>query len=256
MPRCRWTAACRAWPRCVGAAAALALVTLGAPAQQVAEPWRFEPPVDAEGRLSARWRVVGLPQQKPPLSSYVAESVDGRPALRLQAQGSYGNFVLDAAGQPAPQRIAWRWRLAQPNPAADLRTKPGDDTAARVCLAFELPLAQVPFVERQVLRIARSRTGEALPAATLCWVWGTVEPAGAVIDNPYSRRVRYIVLRTQADGSGRWLEESRDVAADWRRAFGDEAPEPPPLAAVIVAADADNTGAQSAAHLAGLRLEP
>ena len=113
MPRCRWTAACRAWPRCVGAAAALALVTLGAPAQQVAEPWRFEPPVDAEGRLSARWRVVGLPQQKPPLSSYVAESVDGRPALRLQAQGSYGNFVLDAAGQPAPQRIAWRWRLAQ-----------------------------------------------------------------------------------------------------------------------------------------------
>jgi hypothetical protein len=69
MPRCRWTAACRAWPRCVGAAAALALVTLGAPAQQVAEPWRFEPPVDAEGRLSARWRVVGLPQQKPPLTA-------------------------------------------------------------------------------------------------------------------------------------------------------------------------------------------
>ena len=231
----------------------LAALTLAA---QAAEPWRFEPPVDDEGRLSAHWRVVGLPQQKPPLTAYAAERIDGRAALQLDARGSYGNFVLEAPGQPAPRRIAWRWRMAQPNPAADLRTKPGDDTAARVCLAFELPLAQVPFVERQILRLARSRSGENLPSATLCWVWGTVEPRDAAIDNPYSRRVRYIVLRTQADGNGRWLEESRDVAADWRRAFGDEAPEPPPLAAVIVAADADNTGAQSVAHVTGLMIEP
>lgn len=237
---------------------ALVLVSwlLGAAQAQPVAPWRFEPPVDADGALSARWRVVGLPQQKPPLTRYAAAHVDGRSALRLDARASYGNFVLEAAGQPAPRRLSWVWRLDQPNPAADLRVKPGDDTAARVCLAFQLPLERVPFVERQLLRLARGKTGEMLPAATLCWVWGTVEPRDAVVDNPYSRRVRYIVLRTQADGSGRWLEESRDVAADWRRAFGDEAPEPPPLAAVIVAADADNTGATSIAHVTGLMLEP
>jgi hypothetical protein len=238
--------------------AALLLVSslLGTALAQPAGPWRFEPPVDADGALSARWRVVGLPQQKPPLTQYAAVQVDGRAALRLDARASYGNFVLDAAGQPAPQRLSWVWRLDQPNPAADLRIKSGDDTAARVCLAFQLPLERVPFVERQLLRLARAKSGEPLPSATLCWVWGTVEPRDAVIDNPYSRRVRYLVLRNQADGTGRWQQESRDVAADWRRVFGDEAPEPPPLAAIIVAADADNTGAQSLAHVTGWILEP
>lgn len=236
-------------------AAMAAMAALGAQGQP-ADPWRFEPPLDAGGALSARWRVVGLPQQKPPLTTYAADRVDGRAALRLDARGSYGNFVLDAAGPPAPRRLSWAWRLDRPNLAADLRVKPGDDTAARVCLAFQLPLEQVPFLERQLLRLARSKSGEMLPPATLCWVWGRAEPQNAVIDNPYSRRVRYIVLRNQADGAGRWLEESRDVAADWRRAFGDEALDPPPLAAVIIAADADNTGASSLAHVTGLTFEP
>lgn len=235
-----------------GAAASLLLllVPVGAGAQG------FVPPVGEDGRLSPRWRVLGLPEQKPPLTRYAVERVDGQDVLRIDAEGSYGNLVLPLPGQRAPARVAWRWRLPQPNPAADVRTKPGDDTAARVCLAFELPLERVPFVERQLLRLARSRSGEPLPAATLCWVWGASEPLGQPIDNPYSRRVRYIVLRGAADAGGAWLAEQRDVAADWRATFGDESPEPPPLAAVVVAADADNTGGRSTAWLTGLTFGP
>ena len=233
------------------ALAALALLLAGSAGAQA-----LEPPVDAEGRLSPRWRLAGLPQQKPPLSAYGAERIDGRAALRLEARGSYGNWLLDAAGAAPPRRLSWAWRIEQPNPAADLRSKAGDDTAARVCLSFQLPLERVPFVERQLLRMARSRSGEPLPAATLCWVWGTREPRDALIDNAYSRRVRYLVLRNTEDGTGRWHQESRDVAADFRRAFGDESPDLPPLAAVIVAADADNTGAHSIAHVTGLSFDP
>lgn len=235
-----------------GAAASLLLAALPA----LASAQGFEPPVGADGRLSARWRVLGLPAQQAPLTRYGVERVDGQDVLRIDAQASYGNFVLELPGQRAPARIGWRWRLPQPNAAADVRTKPGDDTAARVCLAFELPLERVPFVERQLLRLARSRTGEPLPAATLCWVWGSNEAQGVPIANPYSRRVRYIVLRGAAEADGRWLAEQRDVAADWRATFGDEAPEPPPLAAVVVAADADNTGGRSAAQLTGLTFGP
>jgi hypothetical protein len=43
------------------------------------------------------------------------------------------------------------------------------------------------------------------------------------------------------------------VAADFLRAFGDEAREVPPVSAVAVAGDADNTGAHSVAFVAGLR---
>ena len=61
---------------------------------------------------------------------------------------------------PLPRRrscLRWARRLQEPNTAADLRLKAGDDAAVKVCLSFDLPLDRVPFMERQVLRIARAR---------------------------------------------------------------------------------------------------
>jgi hypothetical protein len=247
---------------------------LGAAASVLAQP---APLVGADQALGAGWRVVGLPQQGVPLTRYSAASIDGRAAVRLQATASYGNLVFDLPGQPAPQRLRWSWRLERPNTSIDLTQKSGDDAPAKVCLSFDLPLDRVPFMERQLLRLARSKTGEALPAATLCWVWGHAEAHEALIANPYSRRLRVIVLRNQGDvaaatgtsaasaasaassasgSSGRWFDEERDVAADWKRAFGDESAAVPPLLAVIVAADADNTGQSSLAYVAGLRFAP
>ena len=214
------------------------------------------------GALHPHWRVVTLPQQTMPATAYSAESVDGREAVRVQARASYGNLVhdmrpRDGADAPQPPRqLRWAWRVQQPNPGVDLGSKAGDDAAIKVCMSFDLPLARVPFLERQLLLFARTRSAEPLPAATLCWVWANREPKGALLPNAYTRRVRYIVLRNAQDALATWHEESRDVAADFRRAFGDESPELPPLSAVIVAADADNTGAASLAHISALRIEP
>ena len=232
-----------------------ALAVLSAPCA-VAAPPALPPLVDDAGAVGAGWRVATLPDQKPPVTRYTAETVAGRPALRIEATASYGNLVHTLPGVQAPRTLRWDWRLQQPNRAVDLRRKAGDDAAVKVCLSFDLPLEAVPFVERQLLRLARSRSGEALPAATLCWVWAGAEERGALIDNAYSRRVRFIVLRNGSDAAGAWLQESRDVAADFLRAFGDETASVPPLTAVIVAADADNTGGRSVAHVQGLESEP
>jgi len=229
--------------------ALLALIAAAAQAQPA-------PLVAADGRLGEGWKVVGLPQQKPPLTRYRAERVDGRDAVRIEADGSYGNLTFELRGQPAPRRLRWAWRMVEPNPQADLSRREGDDTAARVCLAFDLPLDRVPLLERPLMAMARARAGDALPSATLCWVWGRGEPPRSLLDNPYTRRVRYIVLRTQADAAGTWFDEERDVAADWARAFGRESAAVPPLVAAIVAADADNTAARSIAHVTDLRFEP
>ena len=133
------------------------------------------PLVDERGGLGAGWRVVTLPAQKSPITRYTAERVDGRDALRVEAAASYGNLVYVLPGVPAPRTLRWAWRMQQPNAAADLRVKTGDDVAVKVCLSFDLPLSAVPFVERQLLRLARSHSGEELPAATLCWVWAAAE---------------------------------------------------------------------------------
>ena len=213
-------------------------------------------PVVQGGRIPPPWRVVTLPQQAAPVTRYSAETVDGREALRVQTQGSYGNLVHELPSAEAPKRLRWAWRLQEPNTAVDLRVKAGDDAAVKVCMSFDLALDRVPFIERQMLKLARSRSGQPLPAATLCWVWGAAEAKGALLPNAYSRRVRYIVLRNRDDALATWFEENRDVAADFRRAFGDESAELPPLSALIVAGDGDNTGGASLAHVSGLRVEP
>ena len=214
-------------------------------------------PLVQGGAVQPPWHVVGLPQQTKPLTLFSAETVQGREAVRVQASGSYGNLVHDwPAAAEVPKRLLWSWRLQQANADADLSKKTGDDTPVKVCLSFQMPIAQVPFVERQLLLLARSRTNQDLPAATLCWVWAAGEAKGALIDNVFSRRVRYLVLRNQQDALGAWVDESRDIAADFHRAFGDESPELPPLGAVIVGGDADNTGAHSVAHVSALRTGP
>ena len=249
------------WRPLAAGAMGVAMSLAAVAAAPAAEPWPplVEGPTPAgqgDPRLGAGWRVVGWPDQRMPLTRYTAEAVDGRLALRLDARASYGNLVHAVPAQAPPRTVAWAWRIQQPNPSADLRLKAGDDASAKVCLGFDMALDRVPFVERTLLRLARSRSADALPAATLCWVWGRSEPPGIAIDNAYSRRVRYIVLRTAADPSGRWFNETRDVAADFRLAFGDESPDTPALMTVIVAADADNTGASTVAHIADLRFMP
>jgi hypothetical protein len=237
------------------AAAGLLTLVAGSPvAAQTAWPAPVVQVSAGQPTLGPGWRLLTLPQQKPPVTQLGAELLDGRPALRIDARASYGNLALALDG-PGPAQVRWSWRVDRPNPAADVKTKPGDDSPAKVCLAFDLPLERVPFFERELLRFARTRSPEPLPAATLCWVWGHAEAVGSMVPNPYTKRVRVIVLRNRANATGRWFDEQRDVAADFRAAFGDESPQVPPVTAVLVGGDADNTGAQSLAFVAGLQFE-
>ena len=235
------------------AAAAVAVASAAAAAAALAADLG---PLVAGDAIAAPWRVVGLPQQKFPPTDYRAVRVDGLDAVRIDARGSYGNLVHDLPPGTRVGTLAWRWRVERPNPRADLATKPGDDSAAKVCVLFDAPIEQVPFVERALLRVARAASGEALPAATLCYVWAQAQRPGDVLPNAYSKRVRYVVLRGADAPLDTWLDERRDVAADFLRAFGDEAREVPPASAVAVAGDADNTGGHSVAFVADLRAGP
>lgn len=243
------------------------LTSLGpaAGAQQAAAPGALVEAGPEGPRTGPGWRLAALPRQDIAATRYSAERTPDAAApggqllaLRIDADRSYGNWVHELPGLDLPARLRWRWRVRQANSAVDLASKPGDDSPAKVCLSFDWPLQRVPFFERQLLRLARSQTGQDLPAATLCWVWGGAEAVGTALDNPYSRRVRVIVLRNATQAGERWFDEDRDVAADLRRSFGDELGQAalPAVTALIVAGDADNTGATSVAHVAGLQWVP
>ncbi len=230
---------------CAAAQASNALAPLAAPA--------------GDGPPNPAWRFERVPDQRFPDTRFSVAGVDGRQAVRIEAQASYGNLVHPLARTPAvaTTTLSWQWRVDELNRAADLRSKQSDDTSAKVCVLFDMPIDQVPFVERQILRIARSRTGVELPAATICYVWDTTLAVGTRIDNAYSRRVRYLVLRSGSSAERRWQTERRVLAADFASLFGDESPNRvPPIQAIAIGADADNTGGRSLAFVADVRLEP
>lgn len=230
------------------------LLLLGAAGAAAAQPLA---PLEGPGEAPAPpWREVLLPQQTLPRTRFAVVALDGRRVLRIESPGSYGNLVhplaLPAGGTPV---LSWRWRLDRAIDGADLQRKSGDDAALKVCVLMDAPLDGIPFFERQQLRLARLLSGEPLPAATLCYLWDRTLPAGSVLPNAYTRRMRWWVLQGRDSPLGAWREERRDLRADVLRAFGDELGELPRITAVLVGADADNTGGQGLGHLAGIALQ-
>jgi hypothetical protein len=251
----RWLAGCALLSAWAGAAAQ----TADAPASGMQLAQRLSQSAFstmAPGPVAAPWRIVGLPKQTMPLTQFDVVTDAGTSVVRVVADGSYGNLALDTGNvRLSPQALLrWRWRLDQGLGGSDLRRKDGDDTPIKVCALFDMDLAGMSFGEQSRLRFARAMTGERLPAATLCYVWDRLLPVGTGLPNVFSARVRYVVASSGAPQPGQWLVLERRLGFDFLRAFGHETREIPALMALVVGADADNTGARSLAFVGDLTL--
>ena len=101
-----------------------------------------------------------------------------------------------------------------------------------------MPLESLSLVDRTKIKLARSIAGVDVPTAALCYVWDNKHRVGYTAWSPYTRQLRKVVLQSGPDAIGQWRLESRDVAADFRQAFGFEAPA---VTGVSVGNDTDNT---------------
>jgi len=102
--------------------------------------------------------------------------------------------------------------------------------------------------------IARSLYGATVPTAALCYVWDNRHAPGTTRWNPYTDRVRTVVLRSGAPGA--WASESRDLEADFREAFGAGWKAAVPAVTGIAAGnDTDQTGERVTAWFGDFRLE-
>ncbi|MCA3219306.1 MAG: DUF3047 domain-containing protein [Burkholderiales bacterium] len=236
-------------------AACLLLVASGAMAQPLMAFAR-------EGSPPGPWTLATVPKITAH-TQYAVVQLDGQLVLRIQANASYANLLhpvtTDLATRP---QLRWRWRVDAATQSGDARRKDGDDQPLRVCVLFEVPSERLSAGVRLQLSLGRALFDPQLPAASICYVWDNAPaglPAGSWLPNAHTARVQMLVLRSRASDAtlGRWLEESRDLAADFARAFPAEAAGGwlPRLAAVGVAGDGDNTGARSVAFVQALRLE-
>ncbi len=159
-------------------------------------------------------------------TSYTLENTDGRRALRAEssaaASGLYREVRVDLGKTPV---LNWSWKVAHVLAGADERTRAGDDYPARVYVVFSGGLA-----------FWRTRA--------INYVWSNGQPVGSQWPSAFTGNARMIAVESGADRVGAWVNERRDVRADYRHLFGED---PGHVDAVAIMTDTDNTGAAATA---------
>jgi hypothetical protein len=203
------------------------------------------------GQPIAGWQVL-KPASKAPDTRYTLVDEDGAVVIQAEAVASMSGLVR-ALQPPAAgaSRLQWRWRIERPLTNADMTQKAGDDYAARVYVLFDYPRERLPWATRAKLALAEALYGQPVPTAAINYVWDNRQPVGSIKPNAYTERVRMVVLESGTAKAGQWVSESRDLSADFRAAFGEDAP---PVSGVAIATDTDNTGETARAWFGDLEL--
>ena len=150
------------------------------------------------GRLPSDWQVKvnhGRPE-----FSVCADDLG--PCLHLKSvKASFGlerRVNVDAAEMPF---LTWRWKVTQLPAGGDFRHSASDDQAAQVLVAF---------ADRRVLT----------------YLWDTSAPKGAAQSASAIPLVHIfaVVCESGPADANQWVSESRNLAADYQRAYGKSAP--------------------------------
>lgn len=185
---------------------------------------------DFEQGLGARWEETSFKGH----TDYSVVAEGGSQVLRAESRASASGLILkqvfDLKRYP---RLAWRWKVTNVLRRGDARSKAGDDYAARVYVIFPHWFAP--------------------KTRSINYIWANQLPKGEFVPNPFFSNAVMLAVQSGPARVGEWLGEERDVAADYRRIFGED----PPLAgAVAIMTDTDNTGESAVAYYDDLWLLP
>ena len=223
----------------------LAVILLGGSAGPV---WvgQFSNP----GASPPPWRMVKLSGARP--TEYKVATVQGRTAIEAIVDRSMSVLTrpirVDLSKTPV---LCWRWLVTGPVRKADMTKKSGDDYAARVYVAFDVPDSALSGSTKFRLRMARSLFGKDVPDAAVVYVWDNSHVVGTSRKSSYTNRSQLVVAETGAGRAGTWVTERVDLASDYAKAFPDQPGTPTQIA---VAADGDNTNSSGRAAFADLQF--
>ncbi len=194
---------------------------------RAAEPLPID---DFRAGISARWEEKVFKGK----TVYKPVYEDGRHAVKAESRASASALIYRVSFYPdAYPRLSWSWKIAHTIGKGDARTKAGDDYAARVYVVFPSFL----FWKTRAVN----------------YIWANRLPRGTFLPNAYTGNAVMVAVESGDVNAGRWLDEERNVADDFRRAFGED---PPKVGAVAIMTDTDNTGEEAVAWYGAIRFLP
>jgi hypothetical protein len=180
------------------------------------------------------WEAYETPGGHPAYDFTVVEDA-GRRALSMKSAGDHSTIAKEVqADLAATPILVWQWRVQSLPERADLRDRATSDTTGHIFAVWPRFPAFV-----------RSRL--------IGYVWDPALPIGTVLPSRKTAAVTFIVVRRGDAGLGRWLDDRRNVADDYRTVFG-EAP-PPLLPALALSIDTNDTRSPAAAMFGRIELQ-
>ncbi|MDM0031983.1 DUF3047 domain-containing protein [Variovorax sp. J22P271] len=202
---------------------------------------------------SAAWTHVPLSKLKRDTVYRVVQEGDRSAVLHATADRSASLFV--AALKPSqrpPMTLSWEWKTDALVANADNRDRDREDAPLRVLVAFDGDVATLPDAERKRFSRAKKLAGRDLPYAVLIYMWTDHVPVGTLIPSAHTSQVKMLAVASGAAGLGRWQSVRRNLADDYRKAYGAE---PGPVLAVAVMTDTDNTGGTAQGSYHGIHID-
>lgn len=162
---------------------------------------------------------------------------DGQRVLHLESRNDRATITRDLRGRVSLVRtpiLRWRWKVLVMPTGGDARRRETADQAAQVYVTWPRPPA-----------LLRSRI--------IGYAWDTTAPAGSTFRSEKTGTVTYIILRSGPAELGRWVEERRDVRADYRAIYGEEPPDP---GAITLSIDSNDTHSRAESLIGPIRFSP
>jgi hypothetical protein len=194
----------------------------------------------------AQWEPLTFPKIKAH-STYTVVKEGGASLLKAESRDSASGLVHRRNFNVyETSHLRWRWKVEQLSDRGDPKEKAGDDYPIRVYVMFLYDPDRATFAESLTYGTAKVIYGQYPPHSTLNYVWTGRNLSERIITSPFTDRAFVIVLEKGKERIGQWVEESVDVLADYRKAFGRD---PPATAALAVMSDTDNAGGSAVAYL-------
>jgi hypothetical protein len=173
-------------------------------------------------------------------------------AVKAVSHASASGLIRDMTINPREYPVLqWRWKVENILVKGDVHRKEGDDYPARIYIAFEYDASKLNLFERVEYQTVKLLYGQSPPLGAVNYIWESRAPLGTIVPNPFTSRVKMIVVESGSGKLNQWVSEERNVYEDYLKAFGVE---PPLISGVAIMTDTDNTGESATAYYGDIQF--
>jgi hypothetical protein len=211
------------------------------------------------GAFSANHPSLALPEGWKPLTfkkipkttQYQLVTDNGVVVIKATSEASASGLTKEVRIDPKVfPMLRWRWKVENLLKNSDVSRKDGDDYPARLYITFEYDPDKVSFGKKLKFKAGQVLFGD-IPIAALNYIWDSKAKIGTFVDNAYTDFAKMIVVESGSQKVGTWVEESRNVYEDYKKAFGEESPM---INGVAIMSDTDNTKERATAYYGDIQF--